>query len=175
MTFQSLKVDEPVEVVEYTNEWAITFQREHDRLRIAVGPDVHIEHIGSTAVPGMIAKPIIDIALGMNAFPPSAGLIKTVCELGYESLGEAGVPGRHYFRYRGIVNFNVHAMQVNGSLWANNLVLRDYLRSSPAARERYAAAKREAVASGHTMLLAYSSAKGALLLQLLQEAYAADE
>jgi GrpB-like predicted nucleotidyltransferase (UPF0157 family) len=166
--------DEPIEIVEHRSEWAQDFGRERVRLIRTLGSDGEfVEHIGSTSVIGLPAKPIVDIAWGVRSFPPAVSLINIVCELGYEFLGEAGIPGRNYFRYRGELNFNLHAMQLNGMLWQNNLVLRDYLRSSPEACRRYARVKREAIASGHTSLISYSGAKGTFLVQLLQEAYAA--
>jgi GrpB-like predicted nucleotidyltransferase (UPF0157 family) len=129
-----------------------------------------IQHIGSTAVADLIAKPIIDIMIGVAAYPPPTLLIKRLQEIGYKCLGEAGVPERLYFRRRAVDCFNVHVVLLGGCHWLNNLSLRDLLRSEPAARQRYEAAKLDAVRAGHNMLLAYSNAKSAVTMELIRGA-----
>ncbi len=79
--------------------------------------------------------------------------------LGYENLGEAGIPGRIYLRLRGDRSFNLHIVERGGAQWTNNLALRDLLRRDAAARERYAAGKQAALTSAGNRLLAYSAAK----------------
>ena len=71
------------------------FVAERNRLAtcLKVEPNT-IEHIGSTAVSGMVCKPIVDIMLGVKEVPPPEAWFKELVYLGYESLGEAGVPGR---------------------------------------------------------------------------------
>ncbi len=73
--------------------------------------------------PGLIAKPIIDLMLGVDRFPPSAELQTAIERLGYEPLGEAGVPGRLYFRRRGAQHDNLHVVLKGGAHWTNNLAL----------------------------------------------------
>jgi GrpB-like predicted nucleotidyltransferase (UPF0157 family) len=67
-----------------------------------------IEHIGSTSIPGIWAKPIVDIMIGLKSLPLEKSLIDKVIELDYEYLGEAGVNGRIYFRKRFPKAYNVH-------------------------------------------------------------------
>ena len=64
-----------------------------------------IQHIGSTAVPGLVSKPVIDLMLGSSHWPPPNALIRGVCDLGYENLGEAGIAKRVYLRFRGFAEF----------------------------------------------------------------------
>ena len=87
-------------------------------------------------------------------------------------VGALDVPGRYYFRLRSDHEFNVHVVQRGGAHWINNLALRDYLRRSPSACERYATAKLGAYESGARSLLAYSVAKADVVSQLLREALA---
>src|SRR2546425_4158759 len=98
-------LEESVHLESYDPAWEQAFQAEEKRLstglRLAAGS---IEHIGSTAVPGLLAKPIVDIMVGIIPFPPSAPWSEAVVALGYEALGEAGVPGRLYFRRRNRVS-----------------------------------------------------------------------
>lgn len=165
------EVDEPVEVVEASPEWPQLFAAEADVICRALGTRA-VEHIGSTAVPGLAAKPVIDIQVGV-AGPPDAGVVSgPLAEFGYEGFGEAGVPGRLYFRRRGAVACNVHVVELGGGLWTANLAVRDYLREHPSEAAEYAARKRQAVAAGATTLLAYSDHKAGFVEQLVRRALA---
>ena len=167
-------IDEPVCVSLYQPEWVGEFATEHRRISEALRTSfADLEHIGSTAVSGLAAKPIIDLMLGVNGYPPSPALLQEIERLGYESLGEAGVPGRLYFRLRSTVRANLHVVLKGGTHWLSNLALREYLRAHAGARERYAQAKLAAIEAGATSLLSYSAAKAEALSSLLQEALAA--
>ena len=163
-----------IEVVPYRTEWSARFVEEAALLRAALSTWLVAapEHIGSTAVPGLTAKPTLDLMLGWPSYPPPADLIVALVQLGYESLGEAGVPERHYLRLRTDLAANLHVVLLHGPHWRNNLALRDYLRANPAACERYAQAKRAAVANGATTLLSYSAAKAQVVSELLAQALA---
>jgi GrpB-like predicted nucleotidyltransferase (UPF0157 family)/GNAT superfamily N-acetyltransferase len=164
-------LDEPVDVVEYEAVWPKLFDVERKRLAAELAVRLNqIEHIGSTAVPGLVGKPIIDMMLGVDAWPPAEAITHAIGRLGYECLGEAGVPERMYFRRRGSVNCNLHVVRLCGRHWVANIALREYLRSHESARERYSEAKRSAIASGANTLLAYSQAKAQTLSALLNEA-----
>ena len=167
-------LDEPVSVSSYRPEWVSQFAAEHRRISEAlrIAP-ADLEHIGSTAVPDLAAKPIIDLMLGVNVYPPSPALLQEIERLGYESLGEAGVPGRLYLRHRGAAHANLHVVRKGGTHWLSNLALREYLRAHVCARERYAQAKVVAIEAGATSLLSYSAAKAKALSSLIQEALAA--
>jgi GrpB-like predicted nucleotidyltransferase (UPF0157 family) len=84
-------------------------------------------------------------------------------DLGYEDMGEAGVPGRIYFRRRSRAAFNIALVPHGGPLWVANIAFRDHLRTSPHARREYAETKRRAFDSGIVSLLAYSDYKSAVL------------
>jgi ribonuclease-3 len=156
-------LDEPVQVVAADPRWSEQAAEEGARLRAAL-PDAQVEHVGSTAVPDLDAKPVIDLLVGVRELPPFLRLPD------YEALGEAGVPGRLYFRKRGPVSFDAQVVETGGPLWRGALLLRDYLRAHPEERERYAAKKRESVSAGATMLLRYSDEKAGLLVEMLDRA-----
>jgi len=167
------ELDEAVELVPYVDAWPEQYDRERFRIALAFGvipKSGLIQHIGSTAVPGLTAKPVIDLMLGSSKWPPPNALIRGVCALGYENLGDAGVPKRVYLRLRGPVNFNVHIVRRGGTHWTNNIALRDYLRDNAAARETYAAAKVAALNIGRGRLLAYSEAKNSVIAELIAAA-----
>ena len=168
------EIDEAIELSEYQATWPRAFAEEQGRICRALDvPGEDLEHIGSTAVPGLVAKPIVDLMLGVGHFPPDGELLKRIELLGWEALGEADVPGRLYFRMRGARQANLHVVLKSGTHWINNLAFRDYLRTSTDARERYANAKRRAVAHGARTLLRYSAEKADFVNTLLKEALAA--
>jgi ribonuclease III len=157
-------LDEPVSLAAADSRSPALAAEEIARLRAALGDEPRIEHIGSTAVQDLEGKGIIDLLIGVPELTPALRIPE------YEACGEAGVPGRLYFRKRGPLSFNAHVVQHGGPQWRDALLLRDYLRAHPDECQRYAAAKREALASGATSLLRYSAAKAALVQELLDRA-----
>jgi len=170
----SANVDEPVEITEYDPESEGRYRGERDRVRLGLATaSLKFEHIGSSAVPGLAGKPIVDLMLGASPTVWAAleELRPRVVALGYEDLGEAGVPGRISFRKRTALRaFNLALVEHDGPLWRDNLAVRDYLRAHPEEAAKYAAAKRAAIAGGATTLLAYSAAKAPGLTALLEKA-----
>ncbi len=133
-------------------------------------PGVSIEHVGSTAVAGMTAKPVIDLLVGAdsaNSVDRAAGRLRAA---GWHDLGEAGVPGRRYLRRRTTDAVNIHIVLRGGEHWINNLVLRDYLRCHPDEAAAYGRLKREIIQRGHDRLLAYSVEKAATMKSLVGRA-----
>ena len=158
-------LDEPVTIATPDASWRELAAEESARIKGALGDAiVAIEHIGSTAVPGLLAKPIVDLLIGVRSLSPLLRIAD------YEACGEAGVPGRLYFRKRGPVSFNAQVVEHGGQLWRDALALRDYLRLHPEEADRYAARKRAAIANGATTLMRYSQEKLALIAELLDRA-----
>src|SRR5690242_11200662 len=100
-------VDEPIHLSGYDPQWPILFRDEKGRLSCSLPGDLAIEHIGSTSVPGMMAKPIIDIMVGTEAHHKIEEVRSVLGDLGYEDMGEAGIPGRIYLRKRSGPAFNI--------------------------------------------------------------------
>ena len=169
-------MDEPVEIADYDPEYEGRYRGERDRVRLGLATaSLKFEHIGSTAVPGLAGKPIVDLMLGASpgVWAALEELRPRVVALGYEDLGEAGVPGRICFRKRTALRaFNLALVEHDGPLWRDNLAVRDYLRAHPEEAAAYAASKRAAIAGGATTLLAYSAAKGTALAALVDKARA---
>jgi len=165
------EIDEPVEIALYDERWPTQFESEKNSIARVLGASVvAIEHIGSTAAPGMIAKPVVDIQAGFEEKYQPEIWTAALAPLGYESLGEAGVPGRWYFRKRmSGANFNLHAVRFAGAHWRNNLLVRDYLRLDPLCAAEYAAAKRRALESSR-MLIGYSDAKSEFIAAMIRRA-----
>jgi GrpB-like predicted nucleotidyltransferase (UPF0157 family) len=157
-----MSAEEPwVEVVSHDSRWAETYAVEAAAIRAALGDYVRgIEHFGSTAVPGLIAKPIIDILIGTEAGTKPHRAIDGLGALGYQYLGEDGRrPGRYFWRKRGATAFNVSAVPHRGVLWENNLAVRDFLCAHPQWAERYGQVKLDAAAASGTSMLGYQNHK----------------
>jgi GrpB-like predicted nucleotidyltransferase (UPF0157 family) len=138
-----------VELQEYDSAWAERFEEERGRLSgIFDGQAVGIEHIGSTAVPGLCAKPIVDVLVGLRELQLSDDQIAAMRSLGYEYLGEYGLRGRLFFR-RNPRTHHVHVVEHGSEIWERQLVFRNALRTDAEERQRYDAFKRRLAAEGH--------------------------
>jgi GrpB-like predicted nucleotidyltransferase (UPF0157 family) len=91
-------LDEPICLSEYDPQWPILFRTEARRLSLSLPADIAVEYIGSTCVPGLISKPIVDIMVGTEAHHDDRAVRSVLVNLGYEDMEEAGVPGRIYLR-----------------------------------------------------------------------------
>jgi ribonuclease-3 len=157
-------VDEAVTLSEHDPRWPALAAEEMARIRGAFS-EALVEHVGSTAVPGMVAKPIVDLLVGVRELPPSLRLPD------YEAWGEVGVPGRLYFRKRQNGQaFNTQVVVQGGPLWRDALLLRDFLAAHPEEAAAYGARKREVLASGATTLLRYAARKAPAVAELLDRA-----
>lgn len=145
----------------HDGRWAEWYQAESAAIGAALGDYVSgIEHFGSTAVPGLIAKPIVDILIGARPGSDPHAAIDGLAGLGYEYLGEDGRrPGRYFWRKRGLSHFNVSAVPYLGVMWVSNLAVRDFLRAHPEWVERYGLVKLDGAAVAGTSMLRYQDHK----------------
>ena len=136
---------QPVEVAQYDPAWPRRFAEERDRIAAALGgTDAVIEHIGSTAVPGLPAKPVIDILVGVDDIERSGQAVAALIGLGYNYAPEveSDVPDQRYF-YKGSPHtHHVHMVGRSSRLFEDHLLFRNYLRAHPAAADEYARLKR---------------------------------
>ena len=132
-----------IEVVPYDPHWPAMFEQEAAILRAALGPVAkRIHHVGSTAVPGLAAKPIIDILIEVTSLAALDGLNTQMQAIGYESRGELGIPRRRYFaKGRTKRTHQVHAFAVGDAHVVRHLAFRDYLRMNPETAREYAELK----------------------------------
>lgn len=162
---------EPVIVVPYDPAWPARFESEAQRIQGALGAEaMAIEHGGSTAVPGLVAKPIIDILVGLATWPASPTAIAALVALGYEHRGDGNVPGREYFR-RGVPRaYQVHACAHGGTLWREHVAFRDLLRREPATARDYSTLKHELALRFRDDRIAYTDAKAPFIRAVLARA-----
>jgi len=164
------ELDEPIHLCPYDPQWPSLFAFEAQRIMAALPANIAIEHIGSTAVPSLLAKPIVDIMLGVKPDHGLDSVRRTLTALGYEDMGEAGVPGRIYFRRREEAAFNIALVHHGSAIWTANLALREYLRTNAGAVREYIEVKRAAVENGADSLLAYSNYKSDVVGRLIRRA-----
>jgi GrpB-like predicted nucleotidyltransferase (UPF0157 family) len=142
-------VGDPIVIRDYDPTWVARFEAERDLLRDALGPHaLRIEHVGSTSVPGLAAKPVIDIAINVRTLAVMPEMRIHLAALDYRYRGEEGLPGRHYLckpidppgRAHRLVQ--LHITQARATEFRRHLLFRDYLRLHPEARAEYGALKR---------------------------------
>ncbi len=130
----------------YDPRWAAEFAREAAAVEGALGEVLFaIHHIGSTAIPGICAKPIIDILAVVRDVTLLDERAKEMEALGYEAMGEFGIPGRRYFRKdntAGVRTHQIHAFRDGSHQIQRHLAFRDFLNHHPDCAERYDALKR---------------------------------
>jgi GrpB-like predicted nucleotidyltransferase (UPF0157 family) len=150
-----------VEVRAYDEGWVTTYETEAEAIRSVLGAyALGVEHFGSTAVPGLLSKPIVDILIGSDDGSDPRVATTGLARLGYEYLGEDGRrPGRYFWRKRGADAFNVSLVLFLGEMWQSNLAVRDFLRSHPKWADRYALVKVQAASQSQTSMLAYQNLK----------------
>ena len=159
-----------IEVSEYDPAWPERFERlraEYARSLAAAGvPVLAIEHVGSTSVPGLAAKPVIDIDIIVAESDVEAAS-RVLTGLGFQPEGDLGVPLRWAFKPPERLGRTNTYVIVDGSLsLRNHLAVRDILRADPHLREEYAAVKRRAGATAAN-IDAYGRAKNAMVQRIL--------
>ncbi len=160
-------------VVPYDDGWPCAFQREAALLSGAFGDElIAIHHIGSTSVPGLSAKPVIDIMPVVRDVERVDTLTPALERLGYQPWGENGIPGRRYFTKGGDLHrtHNMHVYELSNPEVERHLAFRDYLRSNPAEAERYAELKRAVAAQFPNDIYGYMAGKDAYIKTVLQRA-----
>jgi GrpB-like predicted nucleotidyltransferase (UPF0157 family) len=168
--------DDPVVVVPYDPRWPELFDEERARIERAIGPfTLEIEHIGSTAVPGLAAKPVIDIMVGVRSLEDSPVLVERLSGIGYRYLPELErvFPLRRYFRKPrgGRRTHQIHLVErTNAEWWDRHVLFREHLRGHPEVTEEYARLKRELSGRFREDREAYTSAKTEFIRECLRRA-----
>jgi GrpB-like predicted nucleotidyltransferase (UPF0157 family) len=160
-----------VDVVPYALDWGPAFQNEALLLRKALGPDVlAIEHIGSTAIEGMPAKPIIDLMVAVGDLSTSKQLIPLLADVGYDYRPNDCVPDRHFFAKgeHGERTHHLSLAEADSTFWQRQVAFRDYMRSDPQAAAAYADLKMELSSKYSKDRNAYIDAKEPFVLGILR-------
>jgi GrpB-like predicted nucleotidyltransferase (UPF0157 family) len=161
-----------IEIVSYDPTWPWLFQELGGKLRSALGGvAVRIDHIGSTAVPGLAAKPIIDVQVSVASFEPLEAFKQPLERLEYVYRPDNTERTKRYFREPpGSRRTHIHVRRAGSfsEQWA--LLFRDYLRAHPEAGAEYTAVKRRLAARFPHDGAAYTEAKGPFLWEVIRRA-----
>lgn len=163
-----------VELLGYDEHWPDRFVDERQRILQACGDEVvAVEHIGSTAVAGLAAKPVIDIMVSLPRWPAGDRFIQAMESLGYHHYGEAGIVGRHYFTdgpRGGHRTRQVHAVTHGSRFWRDHLLFRDWLRAHPEDAAAYQELKHRLTTDHRRDVGAYTDAKTSFVREMLRRA-----
>ncbi len=166
-----------IEIVAYDPAWPAMFEAEAARLRATLDGKliVGLEHFGSTAIPGLAAKAVIDILIAVRSLVQARGsFIDPLRQLGYVFWADNPRTDRLFF-VKGMPPYgerrthHVHVTEPEGELW-RRLLFRDYLRANPGAARRYERLKRELARRFRSDREAYTNAKSAFVEEIMAEA-----
>ena len=161
-----------VHLSDYQDTWPSQYAQVAAELRSAIThPGIVVEHIGSTAVPGLCAKPVLDVLLGGAALDEVQSSVAALASLGfvYRPEYELQIPDRRYFvRAEGVTpRVHLHAVVLGGTLWRQHLEFRDALRGNENITQAYAGLKRHLAVLHASDKAAYTEAKAPFIKRVL--------
>jgi len=163
-----------VEIVPYNPEWQNEFGRIRDQLLAYVGDLVlSVQHVGSTSVAGLSAKPIIDLDVVMDSYEVFPEIVLRLQQYGYVHQGNLGIEGREAFKRNyedGFMKYHLYVCPKDGKGYLEHVAFRDYLRSNAAARQAYEELKLGLAEQYRYDIDAYCEAKTAFVNSILQKA-----
>jgi len=156
-------------VVPYNPDWPNLYSIEARKIAaVLAGEMMTIRHIGSTAVPGIKAKPIIDFLIEVHNIERVDEFKDAMMELRYEPRGENGIPGRRYFikNTEGVRTHHVHIYQTGHPNIERHVDFRDYMRTHPEEAKAYSFLKEELVQRFREDSLQYTEGKGTFIREI---------
>jgi len=162
-----------VKLAPYTDQWKDEFNKEKALLSSTVGNYVlAIEHVGSTSIEGLDAKPIIDIAMGVKSLNAVNDFRRSLEAIGYNYRGNGGIEGRVLFA-KGSEELRTHHLHIeilNGGIWKNHIYFRDYLRLHREYINEYSNLKNELALKFADDRSAYTKEKDKFISMVLEKA-----
>ena len=165
-----------VRIVEYDPSWVTLYREEKTKILAVIGHlAVVVEHIGSTAVLGLGAKPTIDIMVGVHSLSDAQKCIVPLGSIGYEyqPQHEATMPERRFFR-KGEPpkeqHYHLHMVEKGSEFWKTHLAFRDYLRTHPEAAQQYYELKRRLASKYGSDREGYTEAKTPFIESIVAKA-----
>lgn len=184
-----------VKLVKYDPEWKSLFEIEKKKLSNVVdSKGIKIEHIGSTSIPDICSKPVIDIMIGVEEKEQLDSNINNIISIGYAYVQkyEVYMPFRRYFfklknpdiQLPGIISFNdpdidngnhedsfhIHMVKINSNFWMNQLLFRNYLINNYKARKEYENVKKTLAKMEWNSINDYAEAKSSCIAKILEDA-----
>jgi GrpB-like predicted nucleotidyltransferase (UPF0157 family) len=163
------------DICDYDPQWPAMFEAERLRIQQMLGPLVReIHHVGSTAVPGMKAKPEIDLLIVVKSISDIDAINSGMEELGYDVRGECGIEGRHYFskNTQGARTHKAHVSEISHSNVARQIAFRDYMRDHPKDAQEYVALKMRLARSNSKGMAEYLEGKQGYIERIIHTALA---
>lgn len=164
---------EPIEITEYNPQWPDQFAKIERRVQVAFrdGPLIAVEHVGSTAVVGLAAKPIVDIDVIVSSKFDVPDVIARLGILGYVHQGDLGIAGREAFRSPlGPVPHHLYLCICDNAEYRRQIMFRNYLREHSDEARHYEALKRDLAARFPDDRVAYSAGKTEYIEAVLAKA-----
>ncbi len=155
-------------IADYDPRWPAMYAEESARIQNVIGEWLlGIEHVGSTSVPGLAAKPVVDMMPGLRSLDDAPHVIKPLQKLGYQYFPEheTVMPERRYFalpagdEHRGRRRFHLHIVETTSAFWRRHLAFRNHLRAHADVASEYAALKRSLAAEYGSDRVGYTEAK----------------
>lgn len=172
--WQKVRVpDLPLKQRPYNEEWPAWFSDARARIADALGPPaLLLEHFGSTSVPGLSSKNIIDIAVGLDGPPGRAELLEGLARIGYENYGNSPIDPETLWLWKIEAEraFVIHLCDRERPWMDEQMDLRDYLRAHPEERDRYADLKRRLAAEINQSFLQYTISKMSMSIEMIDRA-----
>lgn len=160
-----------IELFPHDESWHQLFAEEKAKLEEAIGEQVlAIEHVGSTSICGILAKPVLDIAVAIEKYSDGDECIKPLENLGYEYRGEHGIPERHYFVRGEPRTHHLHMVELKSDFWHSHLLFRDYLRQNPQVAREYENLKKDLMKTHDENRDAYQTGKTEFIEKVLNDA-----
>ncbi|RPI16384.1 MAG: GrpB family protein [Ignavibacteriae bacterium] len=157
----------------YSKRWVKIYKDEEKLLHEALGGiALDIQHVGSTSIPGLISKPVIDIAVAVKTFSDCDKCIGPLIELGYHYRHGAGVKGGYHFAKGPESNRThyVHVEELFGKMWYDHILFRNYLRAHSEAMEKYAELKIQLAEKFPADRPAYLEGKSGFITEVVEKA-----
>lgn len=161
-----------IEIVSYDSSWPAAYEAERERLAAAIGPQVsRYEHMGSTSVPGLDSKPIIDISAAIADLGSIPKLLPTLEELGYRPIEQKSTERFDLWRLcaKGHPSHILHFMEDGSPAWQRPIVFRNALRADPELRAEYAELKRQLAEACGDDIEKYGKGKTDFIRRVLDE------
>lgn len=161
-----------LKLVPFSKNWKRSFNEEKRIFLDLIGDFIlDIEHIGSTAIEGASAKPIIDILISLRKFEDGFACVKPLENIGYEFRGEYGQPGRHYFvKGRQVVTHHVHMFEKTHPDFEKHILFRDYLNGHPDYVRKYCDLKKELLGKYQNNRELYTESKTSFIEDVVKKA-----
>jgi len=167
-------VSHPVIIVDYDPQWPILYEEERGRIIGIIGHKIlAIEHIGSTAVPGLGAKPIVDIMACVRGSSDADDCVPILRNIGYDDVTpQEGKPDWYYCLGKGTrsMGYHLHLMRYMSDFAKKHILFRDYLRAHPDAAQQYFELKRGLVARYGPDRVAYTESKTSFIESIVARA-----